>query len=204
MTCRDLKKGEIALHDIIQQTGNSNVILKYLNLTSMKSIRVFAQDINENQANLHVLINNAGLISTPERQESEDGLELTMAVNHLGHFLLTNLLLGLLKKSSPSRFVVVSSIAHHSFPETRSSFQFDNINRKTFYSSFEAYGQSKLANILFTRELARRLVDSGITANSLHPGICKTGIFQFMMILVSPGQTWKHCLHNQNASEFFG
>ena len=179
MACRDLKKGEIALHDIIQQTGNLNVILKYLNLASMKSIRVFAQSINENEAKLHVLINNAGLISTPKRQESEDGLELTMAVNHLGHFLLTNLLLGLLQKSSPSRVVVVSSIAHHNFLETRSPFQFDNVNSEMFYSSFEAYGQSKLANILFTRELARRLVDSGVTANSLHPGICKTEIFQF-------------------------
>jgi retinol dehydrogenase-13 len=179
MACRDLKRGEIALRDIVQQTGSSNIILKYLNLASINSIRVFAKDVNESEVKLDVLINNAGLISTRERQESEDGFELTMAVNHLGHFLLTNLLLGLLKKSSPSRVVVVSSIAHHSFVETRSPFRFDNMNSEMFYGPLEAYGQSKLANILFTRELAKRLGDSGVTANSLHPGISRTGLFNF-------------------------
>ena len=177
MACRHLERSKNALNDIVQQTGSSDVILKHLDLASMKSIRAFAQDINANEAKLHVLINNAGLISTPERQETEDGFELTMAVNHLGHFLLTNLLLDLLKKSAPSRVVVVSSIAHHNFMETRSPFRFDNMHSEMFYSHWEAYGQSKLANILFTRELARRLSGSGVTANSLHPGVSKTGLF---------------------------
>jgi light-dependent protochlorophyllide reductase len=172
MACRDLKRAGIALNDIVKKTGNSNVILKHLDLASMKSIRAFAEDINTNEAVLHVLINNAGVISAPdERQKSEDGLELTMAVNHLGHFLLTNLLLDLLRKSAPSRVVVVASNGHHSFLATRSPFRFDNMQSELYYNNFEAYGQSKLANMLFSRELARRLKDTGVTANSLHPGI---------------------------------
>lgn len=177
MACRDLKRGEAALNSIIKETGSSNVILKHLDLASMKSIRAFAKEINTNEPDLHVLINNAGVIGTPKRQETEDGLELTMAVNHFGHFLLTNLLLDLLKKSAPSRIVVVSSIAHHNFVETLSPFRFDNMHSETFYRNMEAYGQSKLANILFTRELARRINGSGVTANSLHPGISYTGLF---------------------------
>ena len=109
MACRDLKRSKIALHEIMKRTGSSNVILKHLDLASMKSIHEFAKYINMNVAKLNVLINNAGLVSTPERRETEDGFEQTIAVNHLGHFLLTNLLLDLLKKSAPSRVVVVSS-----------------------------------------------------------------------------------------------
>ena len=179
MACRDLERSKTALNDIVKKTGSSSVILKHLNLASMKSIRAFAEDINTNEAKLHVLINNAALMSGREREEAEDGLELTMAVNHFGHFLLTNLLLDLLKKSAPSRVVVVASIAHHNYMETRSPFRFDNMHSEIFYTHWEAYGQSKLANILFTRELARRLSGSGVTANSLHPGIVKTGIFNF-------------------------
>ncbi|XP_028404299.1 retinol dehydrogenase 12-like [Dendronephthya gigantea] len=176
MACRDLKRGEAALNSIVEETGSSNVILKHLNLASMKSIRAFAKEINTNEPELHVLINNAGVIGLPKREETEDGLELTMAVNHFGHFLLTNLLLDLLKKSAPSRIVVVSSIAHHNFLETLSPFRFDNMHSEKNYRNLEAYGQSKLANILFTRELARRINGSGVTANSLHPGISSTGL----------------------------
>ena len=174
MACRDLKRSKIALDEIVKRTGSSNVILKYLDLASMKSIHEFAKYINKNVAKLHVLINNAGLISTPERQETEDGFEQTIAVNHLGHFLLTNLLLDLLKRSAPSRVVVVSSGAHHGFLTSRSPFLFDNMQSKISYNNWKAYGQSKLANILFTRELARRLNGTGVTANSLHPGAVTT------------------------------
>lgn len=175
MACRDLERSETAVKDIIWKSGSSNIILKRLNLSSLRSIRAFAdEDIKMNEAELHVLIN---IISSPQRQETEDGFEMTMGVNHFGHFLLTNLLLDLLKKSAPARVVIVSSIGHHL--ETRSPFRFDNMHSQMFYSHWDAYGQSKLANILFTRELARLLVGSGVTANSLHPGITRTQLFDF-------------------------
>ena len=174
MACRDLQRSQIALDEIVKRSGNSRVILKHLDLASMKSIHKFANDINMNVAKLHVLINNAGLISTPERQVTEDGFEQTIAVNHLGHFLLTNLLIDLLKKSQPSRIVVVSSNAHSSIIASRSPFRFDNMQSEISYNNWESYGQSKLANILFTRELAKRINGTGVTANSLHPGSVTT------------------------------
>ena len=176
MACRDLKKGEAALKDIVERTGNSNVLLKHLDLASLKSVRKFAKDINMNEPELHVLINNAGLGGVPELMKTEDGFELTMGVNHLGHFLLTNLLLDLLKKSSPSRIIVVSSDTHGRWTK---EMKFDNVNSERFYDRYDSYSQSKLANILFARELAKRLNGSGVTANSLHPGLIMTEIFRY-------------------------
>ena len=168
MACRDLKKGETALSDIVEKSGSTKVVLKQLDLASMKSIRQFAEDINTNEHHLHVLINNAGLGHLPHLTKTEDGFEMTMGVNHLGHFLLTNLLLDLLKKSAPSRIVVVASSVHKDLTK---KMRFDNINSETFYKRWDAYGQSKLANILFTRELAKRLEGTGVTVNCLHPGV---------------------------------
>ena len=175
MACRDLKKGEAALKDIVERTGSKKVVLKQLDLASMKSIRKFAEDINMNEPELHVLINNAGLGCQPQKTKTEDGFEMTMGVNHLGHFLLTNLLLDLLKKSTPSRIVVVSSSAHK---DQAQGMRFDNINSEKFYNKFDAYGQSKLANILFAKELAKRLEGSDVTVNSLHPGLIITEFFR--------------------------
>ena len=189
MACRDLKRGEAALKDIVEKTGNTKVVLKQLDLASMKSIRNFAQDINNSEPQLHVLINNAGFAYPSQLTRTEDGFEMTMGVNHLGHFLLTNLLLDLLKKSTPSRIVVVSSRTHAQYTK---EMKFHNINSETFYDKWDAYGQSKLANVLFTRELAKRLQGSGVTVNALHPGIIMTDIFRrlstsfkFVMPLVS-------------------
>lgn len=122
-------------------------------------------------------MNNAGIMACP-KSLTEDGFESQFGVNHLGHFLLTNLLLDLLKKSAPSRIVNLSSIVH----------VFGRINKKDlngdqFYNSWFAYAQSKLANILFTRELARRLKGTGVTANSLHPGLVYTGLHKHMYSL---------------------
>ena len=175
MACRDLKKGETALNDIVEKTGSKNVVLKQLDLASLKSIREFAENINKNEPHLHVLINNAGVMLIPELTKTEDGFEMQMGVNHLGHFLLTNLLLDLLKKSTPSRIVVVSSVGHEMFT---TKMKFDNINSETIYEKWDAYGQSKLANILFTRELAKRLEGTGVTVNSLHPGYVFTDLFR--------------------------
>jgi NAD(P)-dependent dehydrogenase (short-subunit alcohol dehydrogenase family) len=116
-----------------------------------------------------VLLNNAGVLVT-ERRETVDGVEETFGVNHLGYFLLTNLLLDLLKKSAPSRIVNVASEAHRS-----ATVSWDDPQLKSGWASIRAYNQSKLCNILFTRELARRLEGTGVTANSLHPGVVATG-----------------------------
>ena len=179
MACRDLKRGDAALKDIVEVTGTKNIVLKQLDLASLKSVRKFAEDINKNEQSLHVLINNAGIAYPPELTKTEDGFELTMGVNYLGHFLLTNLLLNLLKKSAPSRIVIVASSVHEMLTK---EFKFDNMHSEKFFDSWDAYGQSKLACVLFTRELAKRLDGSSVTINALHPGIIVTELLtNFMM-----------------------
>ena len=185
MACQNLRKAEEALKEIVQKSGNKNIVAKRLDLASLKSVREFAEDVNNNEARLDVLVNNAGLFAKTQLTTTEDGFETTMGVNHLGHFLLTNLLLDLLKKSAPSRIVVVSSGAHSKWLYTTTGFNFENMNGEINYSPFAAYGQSKLANILFTRELARRLNGTGVTANSLHPGAIKTDIGRNLPISLS-------------------
>ena len=171
IACRDLKRGEAALKDIVEETGSKEIALKQLDLASLKSVRKFADDINKTEPSVHVLINNAGLAYPPKQSKTEDGFELTMGVNYLGHFLLTNLLIDLLKKSAPSRIVVVASSVHQLLTK---EFKFDNMNSEKFYDQWDAYGQSKLACILFTRELAKQLEGSGVTINALHPGVIVT------------------------------
>ena len=124
MACRDLKRGEAALKDIVEETGSKEIVLKQLDLASLKSVRKFADDINKTEPEVHVLINNAGLAYPPKQSKTEDGFELTMGVNYLGHFLLTNLLIDLLKKSAPSRIVVVASSVHQMLTK---EFKFDNM-----------------------------------------------------------------------------
>jgi len=137
-----------------------------LDLASIASIRTFAAELVEHVDHLDVLVDNAGGI-LQRRRETEDGFEATFGVNHLGHFLLTNLLLDKLRASAPSRVVVVSSHAHK---QARKGLDFDDLQSERKYSAMDAYSKSKLANIYFTRELARRLVGSDVTANALHPG----------------------------------
>ena len=169
MVSRNADKGEAALVDIRQRSGNDRVTLLVADLASLKSVRQLAQDFRNQHQELHVLINNAGAFNS-QRALSVDGYELTFAVNHLAHFLLTTLLLDLLKASAPSRIINVSSGAH-----TRAEMNFDDLNAEAKYGGMSAYGQSKLANVLFTYELARQLDGTGVTANALHPGVVKTG-----------------------------
>lgn len=119
-----------------------------------------------------MLVNNAG-VTVEGRQLTVDGHEMTFGTNHLGHFLLTNLLLEQLKSSSPSRIVTVASLAH-----THAQLNRDNLNSERSYGQFGAYCCSKLANVLFTRELAKRLSGTGVTANSLHPGVVRTDLLR--------------------------
>lgn len=168
LACRDTKKGEDAVREVIQETGNNNVFCWKLDLGSFESIREFAEKFNKNEPRLDILINNAGIMWCP-RMLTKDGLEMQMGVNHFGHFLLTNLLLDKLKSSAPSRIVILSSLGHMT-----GSIKFDDINSEKSYGRVAAYAMSKLANILHALELTKRLKGTGVTANAVHPGAVDT------------------------------
>ncbi len=170
MACRSTTRGEAARQDIVRQSGNSRVSLELVDLASEASTRAFAKAFRRKYSRLDVLINNAGLY-TAHRNVTADGLEQTFEVNYLSGFLLTHLLLDLLKKSSPSRIVNVSSRAHEG-----STIRFEDLQGERRYSGYRAYGQSKLAQVLFTRELARRLEGTGVTVNACHPGVIRTNL----------------------------
>ncbi|KAH8370587.1 hypothetical protein KR093_004266 [Drosophila rubida] len=177
MACRDKNRTEKARLEIIRETNNQNIFFRELDLASQESIRKFAADFKGEQDKLHILINNAGVMRCPHMR-TKDGYELQLGVNHIGHFLLTNLLLDLLKKSAPSRIVNVSSLAH-----TRGAININDLNSEKSYNEGDAYSQSKLANVMFTRELAKRLEGTGVTVNSLHPGVVDTELGRHMKIL---------------------
>ena len=164
IACRDIKRGENALADIREKSLSEKIYFLQLDLASLNSIKEFSKKFHELESQLHILINNAGVMACP-KAFTEDGFEMHFGTNHLGHFLLTNLLLDVLKASAPSRVVVVSSL-FHVFGKVRKNDLFG----EKFYFRWFAYGTSKLANILFTRELAQKLVGTGVTANCLHPG----------------------------------
>ncbi|XP_045190445.2 retinol dehydrogenase 12-like isoform X2 [Mercenaria mercenaria] len=169
LACRDLVKGQEAVEKIRGQTGNTDNVVIKLDLSLMKSVREFAEQINKQEARLDILVNNAGMAGLP-LTKTDEGFEVMYATNHFGHFLLTNLLLGLLKKSQPSRIVNVSSMAHR----WSKGIDFDNLKAEKSYSITDTYFSSKLANILFTRELARKLEGTGVSTSCLHPGPVNT------------------------------
>ncbi len=171
MTARDAAKGEAAAREVADYSHSTEVFAVTFDLSNLTSVRKGAAQILDRFDKIHVLINNAGLVLS-DRRVSADGYEMTFAVNHLGHFLLTNLLLERLETSSPSRIVNVASTAHK---QARGGVPFDDLQATKRYSGARAYAQSKLENILFTTELARRLEKTTITANSLHPGVVATG-----------------------------
>lgn len=168
MVCRDQHKGEMVRAEIVDESGNPSVEVMQADLSSQTSVRHLAAAFQANYQQLHVLINNAGVIRS-QRTVTEDGLEATFAINHLGHFLLTNLLLDTLKASAPARIINVSS-SHHKAGKMK----FDDLQGEKKYNQNTAYCQTKLANVLFTYELDRRLKDTGVTANCLHPGATRT------------------------------
>jgi len=185
--CRDKGRGEAAVADIKAKSGSDAVSLELCDLASQRGIRSFAADFKSRNERLDVLVNNAGLI-IGERTLTEDGIEATFALNHLGYFLLTHLLLDLLEKSAPARIVNVASEAQRA-----GHINFDDLGGERGYSPMRAYCQSKLANILFTYELAKRLEGKGVTVNCLHPGAVATnfgqsgtGFFRFLMKLGKP------------------
>ena len=168
LVARDPTKGGAALDDIRRASGNEHVELMLADLASLDSVRQLAADFRARHPQLHVLVNNAGSYNV-QRSETKDGFETTFGVNHLAYVLLTNLLLDVLKASAPARIINVSSASHRG-----ATINFDDLHGNDGYRGMAAYGQSKLANVLFTYEVARRLEGTGVTANSLHPGVVMT------------------------------
>jgi NAD(P)-dependent dehydrogenase (short-subunit alcohol dehydrogenase family) len=161
---RDAERTQKAIDGIHANAPNAQLESYSADLSAQEQVRRLAQEFQSRHDRLDVLINDAGAVFTT-RKESVDGIEMTLALNHLAPFLLTSLLLDTLKASAPSRIVTVSSGAHLS-----AKVNFDDLQLARGYSPWRAYGQSKLMNVLFTNEVARRLAGTGVTANSLHPG----------------------------------
>jgi NAD(P)-dependent dehydrogenase (short-subunit alcohol dehydrogenase family) len=172
LACRNMEKGEAAVESIREAIPAASVGIEELDLSSLASVRVFAERFAAAHESLDLLINNAGVMAPPRRQTA-DGFELQLGTNHLGHFALTGLLLGKLEGREDARVVTVSSAAHKV-----GRIAFDDLQRQRHYFRWSAYGQSKLANLLFARELDRRLRAAGSTVSSIaaHPGYSATNL----------------------------
>ncbi|XP_037007698.2 retinol dehydrogenase 14 [Artibeus jamaicensis] len=201
MGCRDRARAEEAAGELRRDLrpdggpdtgGVGELVIRELDLASLCSVRAFCQEMLQEEPRLDVLINNAGIFQCPY-MKTEDGFEMQFGVNHLGHFLLTNLLLGLLKSSAPSRIVVVSSKLYK-----YGDINFEDLNSEQSYNKSFCYSRSKLANILFTRELARRLEGTQVTVNALHPGIVRTNLGRHIHIPL-----WVRPLFNLVSWAFF-
>ncbi len=180
MVARDRARGEAALADLQSRSGSRNASLQLCDFGSQKDIRALADEVRGRVSKLDVLINNAGSVS-PKRQLTAEGLEQTFAVNHLGYFLLTNLVLDLVVAAAPSRIVNVSSVGHR-----QGTLDFDDLGFERGYGIMKAYARSKLANVLFTHELARRLEGKQVTVNCLHPGAVATNIWSHAPAIARP------------------
>ncbi|XP_064210930.1 retinol dehydrogenase 11-like [Tribolium castaneum] len=171
LACRDEKRAEDARYKVIEETGNKNVVVKLINMSSFNSVREFAKEINETEDRLDILVNNAGAGGIGDKK-SKDGHVLLMQINYFSSFLLTHLLIGLLKKTKGSRVINVSSMV------AKYAKNFDVSNVDKYPGIVTVYYYSKLCNILFTKELARRLEGTEVTTYSLHPGAVKTELYR--------------------------
>ncbi|WP_100012764.1 SDR family oxidoreductase [Lentibacillus sediminis] len=170
MACRNEEKGKTALEEARKKSRTPHIDMMLLDLASLQSVRDFVDEFKTRYDRLDIIINNAGVV-TPKRAETKDGFELEMGVNHLGHFLLTNLLLEQLKESEDGRIVIISSGAHK-----WGNIHFDDPHMEKGFNIFKGYGQSKLANVLFMKELDKRLRTTNVTVNAVHPGAVSTGL----------------------------
>lgn len=168
IVARNKERGEAALTDIRRRSGSDDVRLHLADLADQSQIRSLAVEVKEQYERLDVLINNAAIIPQ-QRQTTPEGLEMQFAVNHLAPFLLTQLLIDRLKASTPARIINVSSGTHRG-----ATLDFNDLQNEDRYDASRVYAETKLANVLFTYELARRLESSGVTANTLHPGVIAT------------------------------
>jgi len=182
LVCRNRERGEEALRYIREEAGNDSVHLLLADLASQRSIRQLVADFKTRYSALHVLINNAGVLP-PTRMITEDGLEMQFAVNYLAPFLLTNLSLDILTASAPARVINVSASYH----KESSSINFDDLQTgQEAYDARKVYAWTKLANIMFTYELARRLRETSVTVNCLHPGVIETRLMHDFINGTSP------------------
>jgi retinol dehydrogenase-12 len=169
LAARNEAKGQATLDEVRTRSGSQAVSVGALDLADLESVRRFADRLLADHARLDVLVNNAGAIF-PGRLETADGFESTFGVNHVGHFLLTTQLLDRLRASAPAHVITLSSFAHRLVR----GLTWDDLQSERRYISMEAYGRSKLANILFTTELSQRLAGTGVTANAVHPGAVRS------------------------------
>lgn len=169
MICRNREKADLARQEIIDETGNDRIDILICDLSSMQQIKETAATIRETYSQIDRLVNNAGILPDGNRKETDEGLELTFAVNHMAYFLLTRELMPLLESTPGSRVINVASDASRS-----GTFNPDNLQLQNGYSTMKAYGNSKLFNIMFTRQLAKELKGKDVTTYSLHPGVVNT------------------------------
>ncbi len=211
MLGRDEARTKAAMEQIVAKTNNENISYLLADLSSLEQVRELAAKFKRDYQKLDVLLNNAGAMSA-KRKLSADGYEITWALNHLSYFLLTHELLDILKESGrrgkKSRIINVASMAHK-----RAIIDFDDIEGERHYAKWKAYGQSKLANIMFTYALARRLKQSNVTANCLHPGVVGTGFINHIgkmekalspiikLFLISPARGAKTNIYLASSSE---
>lgn len=181
---RDPARGASAVEVIRQRTGSDRVTFEQADFSSLRQVRALAERIKATHGRLDVLVNNAGVYMTSHAL-TEDGFEMTFGVNHLAHFLLTHLLLDLLKASAPARVVTVSSTLHQS-----GRVDFDNLQLEQNFSTRAAYNNSKLFNLMFSNELAARFGPQVLTSNSLHPGVIATK----MLVVASGAMSGGHSL----------
>ena len=166
LACRNRDKAAAAAREVTKRTWNDDVHVVSLDLADLASVRKAAEEVLARWDRVDVLVNNAGG-TWSQRQLTAQGMEYTFGVNHLGHFYLTNLLLDRLRADAPSRVINVTSVGHHA---AWHGMRFDDLQSEKRYDAMEAYCRSKLANVLFTRQLATRLAGTGVTANAMHPG----------------------------------
>lgn len=214
LACRDESKATTALKEIADRGGSGTGYVMKLDLASLKSVRAFAAGFRERFQRLDVLVNNAGVMPG-KRYTTEDGIEMIFGTNHLGPYLLTRELLDLLKRSAPARIVVVASTMHR-----QGRINFDDLQAERKFGPMGIYSNSKLANVMFTFALARRLEGSGVTVNCLHPGVVRTQIIRkqindypailrplaipFLALTLSPAQGARTSIHLASSPEVEG
>ncbi|XP_068730901.1 retinol dehydrogenase 13-like isoform X1 [Montipora capricornis] len=188
LACRDEAKANQAAKDIIAETASDKVLVRVVDLSSFESVRAFAKLINETEERLDILVNNAGLLGS-YHSATEDGNEMIFQVNYLSHFLLTLLLIEKMKMSAPSRIVNVSSMGSETKKLSLSQLHVDDFkvsNQTLKFDGLHRYAESKLAQVVFTKELSRRLEGYGVTAYVLHPGVVATEIWRHYAFLQKP------------------
>jgi len=181
LACRRPAEGEKAAAEIRAESPSGTIEVRELDLGSLDSVRAFAEAFTRDHDRLDGLLNNAGVMNTDEGK-TQDGFETQLGINHLGHFLLTELLVETLKASAPARIVIVSSCFHDKAQGREGEIHFDDLHfDERSYDGWEAYAQSKLANVLHAKELAKRLEGTGVTTASVHPGWVRTNLIRHTM-----------------------